>query len=65
MIQNQKQLSVTKEQIRGFEERLNFYESSGPPKNRVEKAQRDAIASLLDDLRTELEEYERNLSRER
>lgn len=62
MIKNQKQYRITKAQVRRFEESLEELAHQSRPANitpRLWGAQRDAAAAQLDELREQVEAYER------
>ena len=65
MIKNQKQLAFSKEQIEKFEKTLIEIEETKGDKNPILfKLEKDALNSLLNDLKTEVEEFENILNKQ-
>jgi ribosome-binding protein aMBF1 (putative translation factor) len=63
MIKNERQYRITRAQVERFEQALARLEQARPEESQVhpklKKAQEDALCSQLDDLRAEVDEYER------
>ena len=62
MIKNEKQYRITKAQVRRFEDALNELAKESRPANitpRLWQAQHDGAASQLEDLRDQVNAYER------
>lgn len=66
MIENERQYAVTQAQAKKFEQALAEFDENSGNKNvhpLLLKAQRDSLQSVLDDLREEIEEYDRRLGK--
>lgn len=63
MIANERQYRITKRKERSFRRAIERFDAQGSGANdvhpRIRQAEREAVESQLEDLRTELAEYER------
>ena len=59
MIKNERQYKITKSQIAKFEAALNELTARSGAKSRLRQLEEDALRSQLDELRHEVERYER------
>ena len=63
MIANEQQYRITKRKERSFRQAIEQFDAQGGERNdihpRIRQAEREAMESQLEDLRTELAEYDR------
>ena len=63
MITNERQYQITKRKVRSFRQAIEQFDAQGGERNdihpRIRQAEREAMESQLEDLRSELAEYDR------